>query len=998
VNLSGNARIDLSSSAIFHNKAGANFNSTSTNNAATLFVGSTGSVVNGGTMYVSTALSDKVFESRLSSTNTFRSDGGGAVYLDGGASFSGTVDLHPVATTGTLVVRNDTTADFNNVTFGNSGTIYVGFAGSAGTANFTGSNAGGVNVILGNTGTGVANVQNGNTILGNLQVGSSGTLNLSNAVLAVGSDISTNTGTFNFSGNVGLVTVGALSLDKVINTTGTVLLAGGWDGTSPITNPTTTAAGGVTLTNASVQASAATVRAGTGGVTLNTSHIVTDGDIDVQTSGSFATAGTNSFLQSTGAMGRIGIKAGDINLAASAIGQIAANSVVLTTPGNMYIGTAVGAGGLTLDGGELAKIHTASLTLNGQSIAVDGVTAADSDNVGNVTLNTTVPNAGGMSFGTTKSTFKALTANSYTSISVNGDIETTAGSLILKNALNGGNLTSDDDLHFASSGSQTLTSAGDIQLGNSANVIRGGATVGLAATGNIRFNILSGAGYFTGNWNAVAGGSICAENGAIGGTAITLNSGGNMNLTTGANATGTLSATAAGDITIGGASFTLNNASSLVKSTGGNISIATTSGAIALNDGQIEAANHTVTLDAATSISQTGNSIIKANALNATARNGAVSLDSGNNQVSGFNASATTTVALKSALDLVIGNLSGTGYTLLSGGNLSWTYASGDLTLRNSDTFRANGALSIVSNGNLLYSGATLSGDSVALVAAGDLTVNSSLTNINGAATGGIGLMAGNALNINALVRSDNGGFALVGNEINLSSGVYDAAASAATGGISILGRNFTAAGPNAYVWSKQGTIYAGLSGNLSLRDGAYMEAGKDISLGFAGTNSTLSLTGSSDGLYKSYLLADSPHTVNLAFAGRSSGGVVIDGVESTKSTPNGSGMFVVNHATPAVEGAGLNISYAPGNAGTTPATLSATIDAINNTVKPPVVTNVPPNPPVAGGSGDSSGIGSGIGGGDDEFGGKDKGNSGNSGNGKDDKPTGRKPVGRCNA
>jgi hypothetical protein len=296
-----------------------------------------------------------------------------------------------------------------------------------------------------------------------------------------------------------------------------------------------------------------------------------------------------------------------------------------------------------------------------------------------------------------------------------------------------------------------------------------------------------------------------------------------------------------------------------------------------------------------------------------------------------------------------------------------------------------NAILHVTAPSFTIPTGATYSGD-VGYAADGDLIVNGADNS-----AGSISLVAANALKVGGAVAGRR--VLLAGRTIEVSAGVHDTAPTASDGDITVIGGDFSASGPGAYLKSDKGSIVGVIANNLSLTDGAYMEAGKDITLGFAGTNSTLSLKGSSDGLYKSYLLADSPHTINLAFAGRNSGGVMIDGVETTKSAPNGSGMFVVNHATPAVEGAGLNIFYAPKNAA--PATLGATIDAINNAVKPPVVTNAPPNSSLAGGGSDSNG--NGIGGGDDEFGGKDKDGKGNSENGKDDK-TFKKPVGRCNA
>jgi hypothetical protein len=93
--------------------------------------------------------------------------------------------------------------------------------------------------------------------------------------------------------------------------------------------------------------------------------------------------------------------------------------------------------------------------------------------------------------------------------------------------------------------------------------------------------------------------------------------------------------------------------------------------------------------------------------------------------------------------------------------------------------------------------------------------------------------------------------------------------------------------------------------GNITLGNGGYFQAGNDVNLTLKGVASTLSL---SDG---GYILANVPDTITLTFTARSSGGVMIDGVETTTSRPGGSGLFVVDHDTPATEAAGLVITHA---------------------------------------------------------------------------------------
>ncbi|MBK8121376.1 MAG: hypothetical protein IPK39_21145 [Sulfuritalea sp.] len=105
--------------------------------------------------------------------------------------------------------------------------------------------------------------------------------------------------------------------------------------------------------------------------------------------------------------------------------------------------------------------------------------------------------------------------------------------------------------------------------------------------------------------------------------------------------------------------------------------------------------------------------------------------------------------------------------------------------------------------------------------------------------------------------------------------------------------------------------IIAEVMGNITLDNGAYFEAGNDVGedvdgrrITFGGATSTLSLSNGA------YVLANSVETIRLDFKARSSGGVLIDGVETTTSAPGGSGLFVVDRYTPALLDAGLEIKY----------------------------------------------------------------------------------------
>jgi filamentous hemagglutinin family protein len=100
--------------------------------------------------------------------------------------------------------------------------------------------------------------------------------------------------------------------------------------------------------------------------------------------------------------------------------------------------------------------------------------------------------------------------------------------------------------------------------------------------------------------------------------------------------------------------------------------------------------------------------------------------------------------------------------------------------------------------------------------------------------------------------------------------------------------------------------ITALVAGDITLDNGAHFHAGNDVKLTFTGPGSTISLSNGG------YVLANSVDTIKLFFDGRSSGGVLIDGVATTSSLPGESGFFVFDNDTPATEAAKtLVINYA---------------------------------------------------------------------------------------
>jgi filamentous hemagglutinin family protein len=109
------------------------------------------------------------------------------------------------------------------------------------------------------------------------------------------------------------------------------------------------------------------------------------------------------------------------------------------------------------------------------------------------------------------------------------------------------------------------------------------------------------------------------------------------------------------------------------------------------------------------------------------------------------------------------------------------------------------------------------------------------------------------------------------------------------------------------------------VGGDIRLNDGSYINAANDVFLDMLGPTSTLYLNDAPGNPNPSYILSSIgglPPTTHLAFLARNSGGIVIDGEDTTDTVVGGSGFFAVDTSTPALPGAGLEITYAQNNTG----------------------------------------------------------------------------------
>jgi hypothetical protein len=220
------------------------------------------------------------------------------------------------------------------------------------------------------------------------------------------------------------------------------------------------------------------------------------------------------------------------------------------------------------------------------------------------------------------------------------------------------------------------------------------------------------------------------------------------------------------------------------------------------------------------------------------------------------------------------------------------------------------------------------------------------------------------------------------------------------------------------------------VGGDVKLNNGAHINAANDVFIDLLGSSSKLVLNDGAAGYAPSYILSDIGTgvigTTYLTLLNRTSGGIVIDGKESTTTVVGSSGFFEINLGTPALNGAGLDITYAAqANDSVAAALVNALASALASAAdkassRSPTESTVPPAPPEKQSSGDTSAdggegtFGSGdSNGGSETASGSDEGGKGSGKDGKKDKKdkksndgkdgkkdekSAKKKVGKCSA
>jgi hypothetical protein len=348
----------------------------------------------------------------------------------------------------------------------------------------------------------------------------------------------------------------------------------------------------------------------------------------------------------------------------------------------------------------------------------------------------------------------------------------------------------------------------------------------------------------------------------------------------------------------------------------------------------------------------------------------------------------------------------------------------------------ASGSLIFAAGGNMTGAPNVLSAPvsgGLILAAGGTLSLPSAF----GSPSYGIGLLGSSvviggqilgknvALGAGSLTVGNNGGLAAVGTLVGVVTGdvnINGGYMRSGTGDLELLvggNLNIGNASYGGAIWAGYGQSVPyfpdasiAVGGNLKLNNGAYIKAANDVYLDLMGSASTLVLNDGTVGYSPSYIMSDIGTgvvgTTHLSFLGRSTGGVVINGIETTTTVVGGSGFFAVNSSTPATAGAGLQVTYSATNQD-----LCAISPDLCNP-KPPADTPIDEPPPTfeivgPGGTQPGSGGGSTAGGTEGSFGGeegngdkkdekkddKDKKSDQAKDEKKDDKP-GQKKVAQC--
>jgi filamentous hemagglutinin family protein len=704
----------------------------------------------------------------IATLNTFTNTGAGGFALsDGetltvnGAVNSGAGNLSLATTSGNIAIKSQLTAG-NQAALTSEGTLIESGSGAISAATLTGSSDGttslnGANQIatLGaftNSGAGGFALTDGEAVSVNGAVNSgSGNLALtttSGGIVVKNQMTSGNKVTLGSAGTIAEIGSGAISATSLTGSSVGSAALNGSNAIATLDAFTDTGTGGFALTDGETLTVGGTVNAGNGNLALTT----TTGSLNI---GSALESGGTATLKSAGSLSETG--AGAVDAATltgtSAGGATLAGSNVVATLGAF---TNAGAGGFALTDGE-------ALTVGG----------AVSAGTGNLTLMTT---SGGITLDRHLTAGGQATLSSSGALTESGQGAISAASLTGSStggaSLNGANQISTLDA-FTNSGAGGFALTDGEALNVSASLNAGSGNVALTTTsGGISIANSVNAG---GQATLISAGTL-AESGAgvVDAASLTGSSVGGTNLN-GANLISTLG----GFANTGSGDFVLDNGEALtvtgtVNAGSGNLTLATTSGGIAV-EGQLTAGAQ-ATLNSAGTLAESGSGAISAGSLTGSAVGGATL--NGANQIATLDAFTNTgsgNFALTDGQTLIVGGAIGVG-----GGNLALTITSGGLAI---DAALNASTVVLSSTGSVTQTQAITASDLDLLGTGGNYTLTD--------ASNSVGTVAANTGSINL---TDNP--TLIVNTAGSTSGITttgNATLTSVSGGIEI--ENFVSSG-----------------------------------------------------------------------------------------------------------------------------------------------------------------------------------------------------------
>ena len=428
----------------------------------------------------------------------------------------------------------DTTAiSLGATTFGGALTLNSN-AGITFTGNITTAGTTTIDADLDNNGVGDFTVNSGislNTTNSTLAITTkdlilNGTINTGTGEISLETSTSASVGIGGPSGSVAstvLTICGTCSLSiagsELTNMTAATLTVGGVN--SGITVSEVTVANTANITSFVMNASAAssaiafsslgnifanslTARASngltvSGDLTSQSGGVTLDADFDDSGAGNFVVADsttvntTNQSLSITG---------NDFNLNTSGALNAGTGAVTIIVSDSGSIGLGDTGSAMSISGAELQNITASTLTMGdglGGGIGVDNITAANSNNVGTVTLNAT--NTGsGVSFSNTASTFNTLNVNGGSGITFNVGVTTDTGALTLDGDQDGdgtGDVNLNSSAALISNNNNISIKANDIGgSGGTINAGTGDVTITSSDNEDINVGITTGSGMF----------------------------------------------------------------------------------------------------------------------------------------------------------------------------------------------------------------------------------------------------------------------------------------------------------------------------------------------------------------------------------------------------------------------------------------------------------------------------------------------------------------------